>query len=229
MPSRIMHVCIGEMVCTKLKLDRNRFLIGTVSPDAYYNRDFKKLSHFFLSTPSKTAYIDCDAFLEKYRDSLQDDFFLGYYCHLLSDNLFHELIASKYLHPYEIEDRKRRLSMCYHDFGVLNGKLIQYYNLNNDFVYFDDFSLEEIDAKSYRNVVDSLMNDFEVLNTDQLQIYEFAEIIDYLNGATDISRNRIEEILITRDKLLNSHANQDCMQSSARELEMDICSAPVVR
>jgi hypothetical protein len=205
MASRIMHICIGEILCSKFHLDRNRFLLGNIAPDAYISREYKSVSHFALNTPNDETkhYLDTRAFLEKYKESIDDDFFLGYYCHLLSDEIFQGSIFNKYVKPYEREEQGLILSKCYQDLGILNGILIRNYNIENNFSFSDNFQMNEICKNSFKNLFASLLNDFmfeDLVETGSLQVYKYDDIVSFLNEAVDVCTSKLNRILLRRAK-----------------------------
>ncbi|WP_088225202.1 zinc dependent phospholipase C family protein [Desulfosporosinus sp. FKB] len=188
MGSRIMHISIATKVCAKVELNKNRFLLGSIAPDAYLpSKQFKMISHF--ANKGNGPSIDSNAFLDKYNNCLNDSFYLGYYCHLLSDKLW----FSKY-HKKMQTNRNH-----YEDYNRLTNILIRYYKLENNFSFFDDFFIQEIDMNVFRNIFEELKNDFileKEITANLLEMFEVEDIKNYIEEAVKLSVNSIEAILL---------------------------------
>lgn len=186
MASRIMHISIATKVCSKLELDKNRFLLGSIAPDAHLpSKQFKLISHF----ASKGNGPDGRAFLDKYKNYLNDSFYLGYYCHLVADNLW----FGKYYKNCSKSNRNH-----YKDYDRLSSILSKYYKLENNVSFFNDFSIKEIDKDVFRCIFNELKNDFSFDKeraTNHLEIFKFEDIKNYIEEATKLSVNSIKAII----------------------------------
>lgn len=100
MATWIAHLRIAENVLEQLKLDRGLFLIGNLAPDCNKpNEDWSsftpdvKITHFRISGTTTT---EPDRFLDEHykKDDVcsRKSFMLGYYSHLLTDNLWGAMI-----------------------------------------------------------------------------------------------------------------------------------------
>ncbi len=93
MPGYVIHMAAASRLLEE-KGETNSsfidaFLLGNIIPDAMA-RDAKKESHFWDEETYKNLnrIPDLEDFMSEYGDSLDDPFVLGYYTHLLLDNLF---------------------------------------------------------------------------------------------------------------------------------------------
>ncbi|TKD71381.1 zinc dependent phospholipase C family protein [Pseudalkalibacillus hwajinpoensis] len=88
MGSRLMHLLIADRVTEQIPIvNRSAFLAGSVAPDAVTG-DEKDRSHFYEgNTNDFSKRVNLQAFFTKYRDDLPDDYLLGYYVHLIADEL----------------------------------------------------------------------------------------------------------------------------------------------
>lgn len=99
MPSWGMHLKAAKELNKKFNLDMDNFLFGSLLPDTdqdwskrrFYTHYYGKI--FFENCPCETK-IDIDEFLNDYKDKLNNDLILGYYCHLLLDNYYNNYIYS---------------------------------------------------------------------------------------------------------------------------------------
>ena len=93
MPGYVIHMAVASSILGEKGITnssfQNAFLLGNIIPDAMA-RDAKRESHFWDDDTYKdfNRIPNIDNFLEKYKGILDNPFVLGYYTHLLLDNLF---------------------------------------------------------------------------------------------------------------------------------------------
>lgn len=147
MASRIIHLaiakCLGEVLQIKYK---NRFYIGHILPDAVISADKRKVNSHFIEVfdNGRKKHFDFYAFYERYKDKIpSNELYLGYYFHLIEDNVFRKLLY------YDLGLLSRRgepklLEDLYSDYHILNGILTEKYALENTLYVPKDFSNEKI-------------------------------------------------------------------------------------
>ncbi|WP_242225202.1 hydrolase [Bacillus cereus group sp. BfR-BA-01380] len=176
MGSRIMHLIIANCIAEKLAIhDKTSFLLGGVAADAVHSRNEKEISHFYTGTVKNyTRRIDYEAFLHKYKVYKDSPFILGYYTHLIADDMWLQGFYLPWL-KNRIDYDPNLLSLYHHDFKLLNGKLLHYYDR--------DRSLFHI-----LNMKASVVNVEEVLEEN---IYAFKSLIfeDMLYSQQDVFAN----------------------------------------
>lgn len=93
MPGYVIHMTVASRVIEEKGISessfKDAFLLGNIIPDAMA-RTAKKESHFWDDETfgNLNRIPNVDDFLKKYGDRLDEPFVLGYYTHLLLDNLF---------------------------------------------------------------------------------------------------------------------------------------------
>ena len=192
MGSRIMHVIIARKIAEKLSIeDKVSFLIGGIAPDAVSSKD---ASHFFAGDlKDYSRHVDYMAFLEKYKDEAENPYVLGYFTHLIADDIWLQGFYLPWLKNRLEADTE--LSKRYHnDFQLLNGKLLEYYGLKEElksslFLKPIALDLEEVAAKEVMEFFPSVIGDMEydkdiVLN-DSLHVFTFDQIIGYIETSVD--------------------------------------------
>ena len=125
MGSRIMHYCISNEISKLLDVNKNRFIVGGISPDILQLLEEPKEESHFMKTHTNGLKYDYFAFFAKYKDKFDDSFFSGYFCHLVSDEIWFRKIVSKYVNPVSCDEETRR--KYYLDFCKLNGILIEHF------------------------------------------------------------------------------------------------------
>ncbi len=157
-----MHLAVCSQLEKILPLDKenvSRFRIGQLLPDAVLSADKIGVNSHFIREfdGGRRKVYDFYEFEERFKDKLlSDGLYLGYYFHLIEDNIFRILIY------YDLGLLCRRgdpklLEELYRDYHILNGRLAKEYKLENSLEIPKNFESEQIN-----------------------EIYPF-EILDYLN------------------------------------------------
>jgi hypothetical protein len=162
MGSRIIHYCIGNEIVKRVKLDEHQFMLGNLAPDASSPELGGYLaSHFRI--PEEIMEYECvelERFKSKYKNYMSNDFVLGYYCHLITDNLWLKDAYKKYGH-LGLNERNEAVKLVYKDYWILNTILADKFSLSLlNFETIGDIPIEEIDATFLNELVENLGNDF---------------------------------------------------------------------
>lgn len=183
---------MSERIAEHFELDLKRFNLGNLLPDLHEGtREAKGTSHFRISRePYEDAktdeyqYFDYDCFLHKYKNKIHDDLYLGYYCHLITDELWIQNVYIKYMRD---ENRKKRIDQqknYYHDFSRLNQIIIKKYNLKMN-VIFESDQIPEINQKKISDLKVALENDFKIKYEDlELLLFDYEDIINFVKEAS---------------------------------------------
>lgn len=206
MGSRIMHVIIADLVAKKIEIqDQTSFLLGGIAADAVHSSDEKEISHLYTGSVKKyTRRIDYEAFLHKYMAYKDSPFILGYYTHLIADDIWLQGFYLPWL-KNRIEHDPNLLSLYHHDFKLLNGKLLQYYdsdkslfnalNMNASLVCIDEVSEENI--HSFKTLVfEDMMYPQQDL-FEPLQVFTMNQIIGYIETSLYKSVFHLEQLRIS--------------------------------
>ena len=84
MAQRLIHYLLGEIFSKEIEpKSKERFLLGSIIPDAYMDLKDRDKTHFANIT-EETTYFDFNLFREKFdRQINEDSLYLGYYMHLV--------------------------------------------------------------------------------------------------------------------------------------------------
>jgi|SRR5690625_459066 len=196
-----MHLIIANQIAEKIPIsNKAAFLIGGMAPDAVSP---KELSHFFDGNQSDfSRRIDYEKFYEKYSSIEQRDYILGYYAHLIADDLW---LTGFYL-PWlknRIENDEIIFKRYHYDFQLLNGKLLSYYNIETEVLTFIDevdfiLDLAEVTVTQVEKFLPYVKDDM-IYNKEDLDegltVFRFEQIIGYIETAIEKS------ILLLKEKL----------------------------
>lgn len=191
MAQRTIHMLFGTLLADRIRLvDKQRFLIGSILPDAYIKPSDRKVSHFIKYISEENClYFDFQDFFERYRDKVvEDDLYLGYYAHLVEDALY------RYFLYYEKSFMKRiksyELDILYHDYHILNSYIVRKYTLPRHLERINGFENEalneiaEIDIpqiiSDYENDVIEMYDEETVLLTEDMLEEFVSKYIDIL-------------------------------------------------
>lgn len=193
MGSRIMHLIIANEVANILQVqEKTAFLLGGIAADATSNKD---ASHFFKGNAQQfTRCIDYNGFSEKYNLQAKNEYVLGYYSHLIADDIWLQGFYLPWL-KNRMEANSEMGARYHEDFRLLNGKLIEHYRigdsikkeLTNEAKLID---LEEVKSEEVMNFVNLIVEDF---NYDQstlnvpLTVFTLDQIIGYIHTSIEKS------------------------------------------
>jgi hypothetical protein len=201
MGSRIMHLVIANRIAECLSIeDRTPFLLGGVAPDALST---KELSHFFKGeVQDYSRSVDYKGFLHKYHEHVESHYILGYYTHLIADDIWLKGFYLPWL-KNRMESNKEILNLYHNDFRLLNGKLLEYYGFTDELKkMLSDlppiFDLQEVKSKDVEEFIPYVLGDMqydkEVIN-EKLNVFTFDQIVGYIETSVDMGLLNIKPLL----------------------------------
>ncbi|UNK17011.1 zinc dependent phospholipase C family protein [Paenibacillus sp. N3/727] len=201
MGSRIMHLVIANRITECLSIeDRTPFLLGSIAPDAVSPKD---LSHFFKGeVQDYSRYIDYKGFLDKYSSQVESHYILGYFTHLIADDVWLKGFNLPWL-KNRMEANKEIYNLYHNDFRLLNGKLLEYYGFTDELrkmlSYLPTiFDLQEVKSKDVEKFIPYVLGDMEydkeVIN-EKLNVFTFIQIVGYIETSVDMGLLNIKPIL----------------------------------
>lgn len=201
MGSRIMHAIIAQKIANRLAiLDRPSFLVGGIAADATSNKD---ASHFFTGDAQDfSRTVDYSGFIEKYRDQANDPYVLGYYAHLIADDIWLKGFYLPWL-KNRMEANAEIAALYHQDFRLLNAKLVTYYGIKEELraelagpaVIFE---LEEVNGSDLTFFIPYALADLEFDDAaiqEKLQVFTFEQIIGYIETSVDVAIVKIKQLL----------------------------------
>ncbi|MGF9976963.1 hydrolase [Viridibacillus arvi] len=201
MGSRIMHLVIANRIAECLSIeDRTPFLLGGVAPDAVST---KELSHFFKGeVQDYSRSVDYKGFLHKYHEHVESHYILGYYTHLIADDIWLKGFYLPWL-KNRMESNKEIFHLYHNDFRLLNGKLLEYYGFTDELKkMLSDlppiFDLQEVKSKDVEEFIPYVLGDMqydkEVIN-EKLNVFTFDQIVGYIETSVDKGLLNIKPLL----------------------------------
>jgi len=184
MGSRVMHYCISTLLARELGIDDDQFLLGGIAPDVHkYMNAPKKESHFIILQTESEFACDYLGFRRKYEHHMKDPFFLGYFYHLISDDIWVKEIYYKKIKRLPQPEKKEAQGKYYRDFWRLNGKLIDHYALTLKPLDAEAVRIDEIDYTFLPELIEDLRSDFALKDEAKeqtLEILDFNEVVEVL-------------------------------------------------
>lgn len=201
--SRVMHFIIANQIADQLRItdkDKVSFLVGGIAPDAVSPKD---LSHFYSGDVlDYSRCIQYDEFLHKYESDKASNYILGYYSHLIADDLWLKGFYLPWL-KNRMESDQTIFTQYHQDFRLLNGKLLDYYDLNGKVLLDWDKSgviieIEEVSTKNVHEFIPYLLADMNYSKEDleqPLTVFTFNQIIGYIETSIDKGIQHINLLL----------------------------------
>lgn len=160
MAQRLIHYLLGEMLSKEIELkNKERFLLGSVMPDAYKELKYRDKTHFANRTDG--TYFDFNLFREKFgRQMNEDDLYLGYYMHLVEDVFYRQFIHRD---QFRVPNGSEEVLILHNDYHILNSYIVSKYNCQNilqDKINLDSEKIMEIAEFRIDEFLHDLAGDF---------------------------------------------------------------------
>lgn len=194
MASRILHLSVGCELEKAIEIkDINRFRIGTILPDAMVTKSKMDYNtHFAKFTDAKEKKVmDFEEFFKGYESEITtDELYLGYYFHLIEDDIFRNMLY------YDLDLIRYRgdegfLEQLYKDYGVVGAELIEKYGLEDNLFPPENFENEKIlriAPFEITEFLNEMKNDFSVRKKD--------EPVYFTRKHSEVYIKRCSEVLI---------------------------------
>ncbi|MCT0014361.1 hypothetical protein [Weissella confusa] len=194
MGSRLMHAAIATLLMAKYHQLDTTFLVGNEAPDVdKINQMTKDETHYLVLSNRGTRRVDLRAFLQEHPETLSDSFNLGYYTHLLTDEVWLTDVFMKVVPPQDDPRRPAVLERYYEDFKKLNPYLVHKYGLQPlpstateavpaDFA--DKACVEKLIQDYNADFTGETIGDLEVLSITQIDVY-IANVVNMMTKVID--------------------------------------------
>ena len=195
MAQRTIHYLFGEIFSKQVNFkDRNRFLLGSVMPDAYENASDREITHYKVKTENR-AYFDFCRFREQYRDLIfNDDLYLGYYMHLVEDDFYRQFIYNK---GYKMPRTHEEVVLLHNDYHILNSYIVNKYNIQNVLKKGIDLAQESIGkiaAFRINEFIEEMSYDFTEQTTGETYFLTERMVDEFIDKYTPIGLEELKHI-----------------------------------
>ncbi|MFD1335011.1 zinc dependent phospholipase C family protein [Oceanobacillus iheyensis] len=191
MGSRIMHLIIAKRITEHFPIeDVHPFLIGGIAADAITPKDS---SHFYTgSLENYTRTIDYMGFIEKYAEYKTNPYVLGYFSHLVADDLWLQGFYLPWL-KNRMESNKEIFQLYHQDYRILNAKLLEFYDCKNELnahlkSNIEIKDLDEVKSQDIKNFIDCVLDDMRYSNKELeaiLNVFSLQQIIGYIETSVE--------------------------------------------
>ena len=98
MAQRTIHYAFAEELIRRCGLTQpERFLLGSLLPDAYTDVCYRDATHFKNHSIPGKVFFDFEQFRRQFGEAMAcDELYLGWYTHILEDDFYRELMHNKY-------------------------------------------------------------------------------------------------------------------------------------
>lgn len=196
MASRLIHYLIGTEIAKRVPVkNKNRFMAGNLYPDCIDGPGGRKgkkgRSHFWeIGSGSKQeAYRNaCENFRDRYCKFMQDELYVGYFCHLLSDGVWYEGIG-QFAPDIPGMDKAKKMEILYRDYHRLNELLRRDYSLAYTEVFYEKCEIEEIEPDFWETYIQCLREDFKEdtgAKKSDLELLDYDTVIGFISRAIEL-------------------------------------------
>lgn len=152
MPSHKIHMAIAKKINTKLKLNLDSIMLGSVLPDLTITKNHSE-SHYQTLGSYDDKLANPDKFLKKYKKNLNNPIIIGYLIHLLTDRYYNDYFFKNHC----IIDNDKLVAV-----KLKNGKLKKYKKeyKQGDFAKYDMWLLKNNFVTKFNNYncIDNIIN-----------------------------------------------------------------------
>lgn len=205
MAQRTIHMLFGTLLSDKIELfDKNRFLIGSILPDAYINPTNRKVAHFIKYISDENClYFDFQDFREKFQNKIMtDDLYLGYYAHLVEDAFYRYFL---YYEKRFMEKIKRyELDILHNDYHILNSYIVKKYTLPSHVEVpkaFENELLNGITEFDIKKIVSDYENDVVESSDEKTMLLTEAMVEEFVLKYIDILADELHSVRNGHSKL----------------------------
>lgn len=212
MGSIVMHLCASNEANKILKLDIKRFLIGSIAPDIHkISGGSYSDTHYIINVDENNRHYelpDVQRFLnENYENILKDDYYKGYYAHLIADKIWYKDFTTKYVdilledksqvkligHDEFIPYEKYR-NLIYTDYSNINNNLLTKYHINTDLLY--NIAILNINSKDIKKLISFNISTPDGTNDNMIQtnLIDINDIYDWIEKSKDEIIKRLLEL-----------------------------------
>lgn len=211
MGSRIMHSIIGYRIASELRIENKQaFLLGSIAPDAVFTVEEKNASHYFIGdAEDHSRRVDVEGFLKEHHTMVdgRNDYILGYYTHLLADDIWLKGFYLSWL-KNRMKEVEGLYQLYHQDFRLLNGKLLEHYGLVDDlrkaFTMIPTVpDLNNVKSKDVEELVPYLLGDMEydqAMKNEKLQVFTFEQIIGYIETSVELGLYKLKSFSSLNEK-----------------------------
>jgi len=186
--SRIMHYCITSLTGESLGITDGSFFLGGLAPDlhSYMGPSNYYRTHFSFRNDEGLTETDYDLFERKYFVDDVSPFHLGYYFHIISDDIWKHKIYYRKIKGLEPHKKEVALKKNYRDFWRLNGKIIDHHSLVLQELAPIAVEMDEIDHQHFPKLIQELYRDFKLkdeASNEDLEILDLTEVLSVIESS----------------------------------------------
>lgn len=205
MAQRTVHYALAKILIDKTNIKNDYiFILGSLIPDSHAKTvESHAEAHYIVEKDDKKV-MDFTKFFNNYKNKiLNDDLYLGYYIHLVSDVLYRNFFY-KTKNLYSKRNEPNFKEKLYSDYHNLNYLLKEKYDLNIFSINVDDVP-NELNLKTVSELENELKLDFGDEKTSELYYLNEELINEFLEFCTDILIKEITSIKTEGQTTLNSY------------------------
>lgn len=131
MAQRTIHYLFGQLLLERVPIrDKERFLLGSLLPDAYARREDRDTTHFITGfQPPERVCFDFGRFRQRFGRLVEEDgLYLGYYMHLAEDCFYRKF---NYDRQIRMPANQAEVALLHRDYHILNAHIVRRYGLHN--------------------------------------------------------------------------------------------------
>ena len=197
MASSAIHYIISRKVAEQIHInDIDSFLMGAViAPDTGNREDGSyNVRHYFESDYAiGQKGINWQTFAEQNSGKMGEDYYLGYYCHLIEDAIWYHDYFDRHIRIYSKEVREEKFPGVYRDYWRLNYLLRKELNMVYVPLAEADVPDDTIDSAIVGSKIDAVNKQFEApeCSKEDLEMIPWDFIWEYIDTCVKLCVSEI--------------------------------------
>ena len=202
MAQRMIHYLFGELLSESAGMkDKERFLLGSLLPDAYSGNAERDAAHF-IKRDGQTAIFDFARFRADFGEYIvSDGLYLGYYMHLVEDAFYRKFIAGKGIRK---PDSAEGIAFLHKDYHILNGYIVRKYGLKSGPDVSADITGEAINSVARfdaKRLINDIKADFRDDMPESTTYLTTASVDEFVEEYLPLAKEELTAVLSGRSLL----------------------------
>lgn len=207
MASSMIHYIVSRLVAKELGItDLNMFLLGAVlAPDTGNKEDgsYCKLHYMDVREDVAMKGFNWNTYADEHSAEMKEDYYKGYCCHLLMDELWFHDVCEKYIRHLPKDVKAEKIQAVYRDYWRLNHLLITQYQVPNEAIKVVNIPDIDVNTVRLKSMAESFEKQLQApeCNLNDLEVLTWDIVAAYVEKAKELCTRELLAIISGRDRM----------------------------
>lgn len=201
MASTMIHYIVSRLIADEIGVkDLNLFLLGAVlAPDTGNKEDgsYCKLHYMDIRGDIALKGFNWASFADEHKNSMEEDYYKGYCCHLIMDALWFHDVCDKHIRHLPKDIKNKKIQAVYRDYWRLNHLLLKEYGVLGKPVDVVDIYDDNVDSVGLHIMADRFAEQLGApkCNLEELEVLTWDIATDYVEKARKLCLQEMAAII----------------------------------